>query len=146
MANLVITREEVELELGDLPLARSLDLIEGKIKSAIATLRGVCPRVDRLLASDAPLSEVDELNIKAAVINSVSRFMRNDMSGFRKEEESSYAYERDPLWSSANLWFTELELKALKCNSIDGCSAFGTIRTTLSEPYASGWGASGGWC
>lgn len=146
MADLVITREEVELELGDLPLARSLDLIEGKIKAAIATLRGVCPRVDRLLASDAPLSEVDELNIKTAVINSVSRFMRNDMSGYRKEEESSYAYERDPLWSSANLWFTDLELKALKCNSIDGCSAFGTISTTFSEPYTSGWGFSGGWC
>ena len=146
MATLVITRAEVEQELGDMPLARSLDLIEGKIAAAIATLRGICPRVDRLLASDAPLGEVDELNIRTAVINAVSRFMRNDMSGFRKEEESSYAYERDPLWSSANLWFTELELKALKCNSIDGCSAFGTIRTTLSEPYASGWGSSGGWC
>ena len=146
MATLVITRAEVEQELGDMPLARSLDLIEGKIAAAIATLRGICPRVDRLLASDAPLSEVDELNIRTAVINAVSRFMRNDMSGFRKEEESSYAYERDPLWSSANLWFTELELKALKCNSIDGCTAFGTIRTTLSEPYASGWGSSGGWC
>ena len=146
MAELVITREEVEQELGDMPLARSLDLIEVKIKAAIATLRGVCPRVDRLLASNAPLSEVDELNIKTAVINAVSRFMRNDMSGYRKEEESSYAYERDPLWSSANLWFTDLELKALKCHSVDGCSAFGTINTTPSEPYASGWGFSSGWC
>jgi len=127
-------------EDGDDPITRSDAAIESALKDALVRLKGACPKVKAMLSGAIPVDE-DYLDlIKTVVLDAAIRYLRDDRSGLKSEEESAYNYVKDLTAVSSNIWFLANELEYLGCKKRAkiGTLTLGTDRRMLA-PVSNGW-------
>jgi methionine salvage enolase-phosphatase E1 len=137
---LQLTKDDVYARFDGDPITRSDAAIESALKDALVRLKGACPKVKAMLSGAIPVDE-DYLDlIKTVVLDAAIRYLRDDRSGLKSEEESAYNYVKDLTAVSSNIWFLANELEYLGCKkrSKIGTLTLGTDRRMLA-PVSNGW-------
>lgn len=93
---------------GDLDLENLDEWYQEKIDEAVRLLIRKVPTVVARMAAGS----IDPDFVKDKVVGAVLRVLR-DPEGIQSETEGNYAYKRNPIVASGNIWFTKDELADL---------------------------------
>lgn len=100
---------------GELDLDNLDEWYQEKLDEAVRLLIRKVPSIVARMAAHDPSTGagIDPAFVKDKVVNAVLRVVRDPDSTFKSESEGNYSYQRDPLASSSNIWYTKDELADL---------------------------------
>lgn len=99
---------------GELDLDNLDEWYQEKVDEAVRLLIRKVPTVVARMAAYDPVTGtgIDPEFVKDKVVGAVLRVLR-DPEGMQSETEGNYAYKRNPIVASGNIWFTKDELADL---------------------------------
>ncbi len=104
------------------------EIVEARLDEAERLLFRLCPASRHLIDSPA-----DRPFLEDVIIRAVLRTVRDTSPGLKSENLGNYAYTKDSLTQSGNVWFGRDDLAALPCG---GGARIGTVRISADSTFA----------